>query len=156
MDELFLFLFTGVAGTEVFMALCALIFLYFIHQKKWRRAGYFLLTSIGIVSSTALLKALFAVARPSSALIEVTGYAFPSGHAAGSAFLAIFLCALAGRLPKWERYPIYAACILFAVAVGVSRVYFGVHTPLQVFAGFALGAFWALLWFQLTRHSHVR
>jgi len=64
------------------------------------------------------------VARPHS-------HSFPSGHATTS-----FACAtvLAFALPRF-RVPLY----LLAAAIAWSRVYVGVHYPLDVFAGAVLG-----------------
>jgi len=59
-------------------------------------------------------------------------HSFPSGHATTS-----FACAvvLAGALPRF-RIPL----LVLAAAVAWSRVYVGVHYPLDVLAGAALGA----------------
>lgn len=59
------------------------------------------------------------------------GHSFPSGHAATS-----FACAtvLALALPRL-RVPLF----VLAAAVAWSRVYVGVHYPLDVFAGAAIG-----------------
>jgi len=59
-------------------------------------------------------------------------HSFPSGHATTS-----FACAtvLALMLPRL-RVPLF----LLAAAISWSRVYVGVHWPLDVFAGAALGA----------------
>ena len=64
------------------------------------------------------------VARPHS-------HSFPSGHAATS-----FACAtvLAAALPRYR-----VAFVLLAAAIAWSRVYVGVHYPLDVVAGAALG-----------------
>jgi undecaprenyl-diphosphatase len=56
---------------------------------------------------------------------------FPSGHAATSAAGALILAFLLGRAGVWLG--------LLAVAIGFSRVYVGVHYPLDVLAGAALG-----------------
>jgi undecaprenyl-diphosphatase len=55
----------------------------------------------------------------------------PSGHAATSAAGAVILAYLIGRGGLWLG--------LLAVAIGFSRVYIGVHYPLDVLAGAAVG-----------------
>jgi undecaprenyl-diphosphatase len=57
---------------------------------------------------------------------------FPSGHAATSFAAAVLLSFVAPRLAP--------AFLLLAVAIGFSRVYVGVHYPLDVLAGALLGA----------------
>ena len=61
-----------------------------------------------------------------------TGYSFPSGHATffmALAFSIFFLHKKAGYF-----------FILFALIIGVARIIGGVHFPLDILAGFALGA----------------
>lgn len=85
-----------------------------------------------------LLKALVARSRPPLVDPGVTALvplphdpSFPSGHAA-SAFAAAGAVALCHRR---LRLPVFA----LAALVAVSRVYLGVHYPLDVLAGAALG-----------------
>lgn len=100
----------------------------------------------GASLSTVFLKEFFAVPRPEDALVPVSGYAFPSGHAMGAAFLAMMIGFLTHRIPRLQRYGILLAVSVVTVAVMVSRVHLNVHTPLQVYAGASLGIFWALLY----------
>jgi undecaprenyl-diphosphatase len=64
------------------------------------------------------------------------GNAFPSGHAATSAAGAVALALLVRRFVP--------ALALLAAAISFSRIYVGVHYPLDVVAGAALGAVVAL------------
>jgi undecaprenyl-diphosphatase len=55
----------------------------------------------------------------------------PAGHAATSAAGVVILTFLIGRAALWLALP--------AAAIGFSRVYVGVHYPLDVLAGAVLG-----------------
>lgn len=113
-------------------------------------AMVFLLTSLGLMVSTTLLKNLFQVTRPLDGLIEVTGYAFPSGHASGAMFLGLTICLLSRTLATPLRYLIYGVTLLIIFIIGMSRVVYVVHTPLQVVVGFMLGIFWAFVFFKFS------
>lgn len=60
------------------------------------------------------------------------GNGFPSGHSTVAAAVAMSLALILPR--RWAP-----VLILMALLVGVSRVYLGVHLPLDVVAGWAIG-----------------
>jgi len=78
------------------------------------------------------------------ALVHAGGYAFPSGHAAQSAAVWGAVAFLAATvLRHWPRQvAVWTAALLVAAAVGVTRIYLGVHWLSDVLAGWALGGFW--------------
>ena len=89
----------------------------------------------------ALLKNLVARDRPNlDPLIALpASFSFPSGHAMASlAILATIAYALGRTLPRGRA--VLASCVaLLVFAVGLSRVYLGVHWPLDVIAGYLAG-----------------
>jgi len=93
-----------------------------------------------------VLKSAFAEVRPCRVVPDVhtllpcdppTDYAFPSNH---TVIVAAFAVALLLVHRKWGIW-----ALVFAVLMGISRVYVGAHYPHDVLAGFVVGAGVALL-----------
>jgi undecaprenyl-diphosphatase len=117
---------------------------------------------IGGMLVSTLLKLGFNRARPDLPhLVEVYTASFPSGHATLSAITFLTLAALLARVHEQRRVQVYfmALAILLTVAVGVSRVYLGVHYASDVLAGWCVGSGWAILcwasalWLERSRGS---
>jgi len=112
----------------------------------WRRWGVLFMTLFAVAVSDWLamgLKALVDRPRPPLRYVEPkvlvplpNDASFPSGHAATSFAAATILSFASPRLA-----PIF---YLLATAVAFSRVYVGVHYPLDVIGGAALGTLVAL------------
>jgi undecaprenyl-diphosphatase len=114
------------------------------------RAGALQLALAGLGSAvlTQIFKSTFSRPRPDMAphLVTVEGTSFPSGHALSAAAIYLTLAILASRnFKEWkQRTAIFTLAALIIVAVGLSRVYLGVHYPSDALSGIALGSSWAL------------
>lgn len=84
-----------------------------------------------------LLKAAFGRARPpaENAALHVSGLAFPSGHSLASATLALAIVVIAW--PTRWRWPAAVVVVTFAVLMGLSRLYLGVHWLMDVLGAWA-------------------
>src|SRR5690606_27342835 len=108
-----------------------------------------------------LLKSFYDRPRPDIVdhLVQTHTASFPSGHATMSAVVYLTLASLIVRLVDDVAVRLYvlAIAILLTFAVGVSRIYLGVHWPSDVAAGWALGVAWACLsWLVVTVLRRVR
>lgn len=92
-----------------------------------------------------VLKHLFERARPSATwLVEASGYSFPSGHAMVSlCFYGMIAFLITRKISSWHvRILVTITAALLVSAIGVSRIYLGVHYPSDVIAGYSAGATW--------------
>jgi undecaprenyl-diphosphatase len=90
-------------------------------------------------------KLVFARPRPMAWFVDQpVNFSFPSGHSLMS--LCFFTCAAGmtawGQRSAAHRVASLAIAVAGALAVGLSRVYLGVHYPTDVLGGYALGLAW--------------
>lgn len=146
---------TALGGVIVLGLLTTIVGGYLILDGKARMA-LFVWASIatGMLTSSGM-KHLFNRPRPDIALHAsyTAGTSFPSGHSMMSAATYLTLGALLARSETRKRLKAYflIVAVFLMVAVGVTRVYLGVHWPTDVLGGWTAGAVWALLCWTLAR-----
>ena len=128
-------------GEEVFFLAIAILFYWCISKRQ----GYYILVT-GVIGSVInqWLKIICRIPRPwildpnfkpvGDAVAEATGYSFPSGHTQNVA--GTFGCI--GRYNKQRWVKILSVSVILLVAF--SRMYLGVHTPLDVTVSLGVAA----------------
>lgn len=141
--------FTALGGVMVLTLLTAVVAGFMLFQRQVASALYLVATAASGILVSTLLKNL--VDRPRPDLVPhgsvVSSASFPSGHSMMAAVVYLLLAMMIARQQKRHAVKVYvltvAVCIV--VAVGISRVYLGVHWPTDVIAGWSLGAAWSVL-----------
>lgn len=116
-----------------------LVALPLVYWLLSRRVGFVLvLATAAGTCATVIMKDGFALPRPPDAgetawLAEADGYGFPSGHTSAA---STTWATLAARL---RRAPLALVGAAVTVAVGLSRMYLGVHYGRDVIGGALLG-----------------
>ena len=120
-------------GSEIAFLVIAILFFWCINKRQ----GYYILVT-GVVGSVInqWLKLVCRIPRPwikdptftavESAVPDATGYSFPSGHTQNVA--GTFGCIGRYNKQKWVKIVSVALILL----VSFSRMYLGVHTPMDV------------------------
>lgn len=112
----------------------------FIEKKKYFLEGLVLIFSVLLTwIFVTLIKVLVAAPRPFEVVEGVRmiytpygmGRSFPSGHTAIAA-------AIAGAIRPYHKHA-GDLLLFFALLVGLSRIYLGVHFPIDVVVGFLVG-----------------
>ncbi len=115
----------------------------------WRRSVFILpllLAVIGSETFTFLGKLAFHRQRPALAVYTEHSFSFPSGHATVAIAFYGFLGYLLIRFSRdWRRrVNLFFAVGIVVLAIGLSRIYLGVHFLSDVWSGFLVGAMWLI------------
>ena len=117
--------------------------------KKTRKCGIMVLAAliVMVVFNNLLLKNLIARARPYATYPELiedligiihvpSSYSFPSGHTVSAMAVAFTVLT--------QHKKLGSIVLVFAILMGLSRLYVGVHFPTDVYGGMVVGALIAL------------
>lgn len=139
------------SGFQMAILLTLLLVSWFWWRDERQLALFTLIAVAGAALSGALLKAIFQRPCPTifPPLHGETSYSFPSGHTLTAVGLYGFVAILLWRSGR-RGWAVMSA--LWALVVGISRIYLGVHYPSDVLASLAVGAVWlVIVAFQLDR-----
>ena len=135
------------------------VFIIYLTIKSfgWKRGGFMVLFMILLVAFsdqfTNLIKNSTERLRPINdpeikdilrTLIQPQSYSFMSGHATTSTFFSVFVVLLLK-----EKYKYIYVLLFFPLIFAYSRLYLGVHFPIDVSVGIIVGILFANLYFFL-------
>jgi membrane-associated phospholipid phosphatase len=150
---------TALGGAVVLTTIVVLVAGFLLVQRLWLTALALAVATWSGGRAVDLIKVVVSRARPDLIphLAEASGYAFPSGHSADSAIVYLTLAALATQVTgtRATRLYLFAGALLLTGAIGISRVYLGVHWPSDVLAGWSFGTLWAFAWWIATARARA-
>lgn len=132
-----------IGNTGEVLALAVAAALVLLWRRRYRESLLLALAPAVAILLDAALKVLFARPRPhlwrGAAL--AASYSFPSGHATASAALAAAItCAALWMFGRKGATYIGVMGAVFALGVGLSRIYLGVHWPTDIVGGYAVAS----------------
>ena len=126
-----------IMAEEVCLTLLIAIFYWCLDKKKAMRLGYFVLFNS---VANSLIKSLIKMPRPFQEGVvtairreTATGYSFPSGHTQAAVSF------WTGSMIIFRTRASVIVGTLMILLVGFSRMYLGVHWPMDVFGGILFG-----------------
>ena len=134
---------TNIASPTHLFFLSLILFGILVYKKKWYYSLLLSFSMVGGLLFEVLTKFLIHRARPENALIGVSGYSFPSGHATMAIiFFSLLLYSFKDDIKNKALKNIFIVSnIALFLIIGFSRVYLNVHWFSDVLAGFGLGLF---------------
>jgi membrane-associated phospholipid phosphatase len=127
---------------------------------RWREPILLAVSMIGEVAIFSATAAIVGRHRPTVKHLDGSPptSSFPSGHTAASTtlygVLVVIVFAYCGRA-LWRGLAA-AAAVAIVVAIGMSRLYRGMHYPSDVAGGVLLGLLWITVTTTVLLHGHVR
>ena len=141
-------------GEELMFIVLALAVFWCVDKRE----GYYLLF-VGFFGTilNQFLKLLYRIPRPwvkdptfqpvDSALSGATGYSFPSGHTQN-------VTGTLGSIARWsKRAGVRVLCVVVLLLTAFSRMYLGVHTPLDVGVSLAIGVVLVFAFYPIVRKA---
>jgi membrane protein DedA with SNARE-associated domain/membrane-associated phospholipid phosphatase len=112
-----------------------------VWRGRWTEFWVLFAAVVILLIAVPVVKEIVDRPRPPDGLVSATGSSYPSGHAAHSVFYAWLALTIAIRVrPGWTYgTALMIVGLLLTAAIGLSRVYLGVHYLSDVSGGWGLG-----------------
>jgi len=134
-------------GGAIFLVIATITLFIVIKNKK---IGISILSNVAIVTVlNQLIKRILQRPRPTEyRMIEETGYSFPSGHSMVSmAFYGYFIYLIYKYVKnKYVKWISISLLSLLICAIGISRIYLGVHYTSDVLGGFLISISYLIIY----------
>ena len=157
-----LFVFISLLGSPVAMVAVSIVGAALIYrQHAWRLLIVWIAATSGSSALTQVIKHMFNRPRPGGAEIFLHGTSdsFPSGHAVGSMVvlgLTVFILNSRHTMRNGYALGVNVGLPMLIAAIGLSRLYLGVHYLTDVTAGFLIGGVWLFVCIVTLRVSERR
>lgn len=139
-------------GEEYFIFAVVTLLFWCVDKELAYRLGFAYASGAAVNTS---LKEIFHVARPTGEGIRqlrletATGYSFPSGHTQNAA--TFWMSVMIQIRRRW----LYCAGLLFILLIALSRIYLGLHRPVDVLGGMIIGSAWVFTSNWIFNHAVV-
>ncbi len=130
-----------------YITLCIILGLFFYFKKNWSISLQITLVLVLASGLNVFLKSAISRPRPLvNRIIYADFYSFPSGHAMSAIVFYGFVSYLSLILLKkyWQKSLIVTFSVFMIFAIGISRIYLGVHYPSDILAGYLAGTAWLM------------
>ncbi|WP_271406471.1 phosphatase PAP2 family protein [Tenacibaculum soleae] len=152
-DDFWLVITNQFSWTPLFLLMLFLVFKYL----GWKK-GLFTMLFIAVLVAfsdqiTNVIRGVFERLRPNNdpdikellrTLIRPQSYSFASGHATTSTVVTVYLIMLLKKHIEWVKFLVF-----FPLIFAYSRLYLGVHFPIDILVGFLNGTIIGYLAFKL-------
>ncbi len=141
-------------GEDTFFMFVTAVIYWCVDKELGYKLGFVTLTSASVnFGLKDFLKIQRPIGEPGIRSLRVhtaEGYSFPSGHTQNTTTLWTFFMLQCRR--RW----LFITGIIVIMLVGLSRLYLGVHTPIDVAGGMIIGSAWVIAWSFIYEASRKR
>lgn len=129
---------------DFYILIAVILLLFSISYFKRKYLFLSVMATLNLTLCTiiiSILKLIFKRTRPDILrLIPISGFSFPSGHSMISiSFYGFLIYMIFVSFQSKLKYIVCALLLLLILAIGISRIYLGVHYASDVIAGYSVG-----------------
>lgn len=152
----FQILISQISGTAVMFIMIAVFSVALCFLKHIKDMFKIIFSSVFAMFVTFTLKYLLKVPRPAHMLVIETDPRFPSGHATMAAVVMTLVIYYSHKhiKNKYLRYFLYIVAVAWFAIVSYSRLYLGVHYPIDILVGGIIGIASTIIVMKIFKHLH--